>query len=362
MIVIGKIENKFVVLLAILILITLIGFLDYITGEELSFSIFYLIPISFLSLYRGTKIFSILLSSVFASSLWFLAEYYTRVYSSIFFPIWNASVRLCIFTAIGLLLLYLKEKDKKLVQINSNLKAVNEEKNKFIGIAAHDLRSPISGIYTLSDLLIEENKNKLRSNVLKILNLIKTMSKNTLSVLENLLDVSKIESGKIELKLKTQDYISFIQQQVSLSEILAKQKNISISFHSETDSIMVNFDSHYLCDVINNLLSNAMKYSYNGSEIRVKISLNDNKQILTEVIDEGKGIPEEEQKGLFNYFQTTSTRPTEGEKSTGLGLAIAKKIITLHNGEIGVKSVLNQGSDFYFTLPVKGKIKKLQKK
>src|SRR4030042_2102083 len=150
MIVIGKIENRFTILVITLLIITLIGFMDYKTGEQLSFSIFYLIPISLLSLYRGTKAISTLICSFFASIIWFLAEYYTREYSNLFFPIWNAFARLIMYSAIGLLLLYLKEKDKRLNLVNSNLKALNEEKNKFIGIAAHDLRSPISGIYSLS--------------------------------------------------------------------------------------------------------------------------------------------------------------------------------------------------------------------
>jgi signal transduction histidine kinase len=356
MIVIGKIENRLTILAITLLIIALLGFLDYKTGEELSFSIFYLIPISLLSLYRGTKVTSILISAFFASILWFLAEYYTREYSNLFFPVWNAFARLVMYSAIGLLLLYLKEKDKRVNLVNSNLKALNEEKNKFIGIAAHDLRSPISGIYSLSDLLINEYKNNVSPKVLELLNLIRTMSNNTIIVLQNLLDVSKIESGKVELKLMTQDYISFIRHQIFLNQILAKHKNISISLQSRIDSIMINFDNHYFSEAIDNFLSNAIKYSYNNSEIIVKISLPDDKHLLTEVIDKGKGIEEGEQQKLFNYFQKTSTRPTGGEISTGLGLAIAKKIITLHNGEIGVKSVLDQGSNFYFTLPIQNNI------
>ena len=356
MIVLGKIENRLTILAIALLIIALLGFLDYKTGEELSFSVFYLIPISLLSLYRGTKVTSILISTFFASIIWFLAEYYTREYSNIFFPIWNAFARLVMYSAIGLLLLYLKEKDKRVNLVNSNLKALNEEKNKFIGIAAHDLRSPISGIYSLSDLLINEYKNNVSPKVLELLNLIRTMSNNTIIVLQNLLDVSKIESGKVELKLMTQDYISFIKNQIFLNQILANHKKISISLQSRIDSIMINFDNHYFSEAIDNLLSNAIKYSYNNSEIIVKISLPDDKHLLTEVIDKGKGIAEGEQQKLFNYFQKTSTRPTGGEISTGLGLAIAKQIITLHNGEIGVKSVLDQGSNFYFTLPIQNNI------
>ena len=352
MIIIGKIQNRLVIFLFAILTITLIGYLDYLTGVEFGFSFFYLIPISVFSLYRGTKVISIVLCSLIASILWFIAEYLVREYSMVFFPVWNAIVRFIIFLTIGLLLYYLKEKDKKLNLINNNLKTINEEKNKFIGIAAHDLRSPISGIYSFADLLIENNKGKLHPEILDILDTIKKTSSNSLAVLENLLDISKIESGKVILQFKKQDYISFLKNQISLNQLFAKNKEIVISFKSQTDTFLVDFDEHYLSEVINNFLSNAIKYSNRNSEITVEISLQGNDQILTEVIDNGIGIPEAEQQNLFRYFQTTSSLPTDGEKSTGLGLAIAKQIVSLHNGSIGVKSSQNQGSNFFFLLPI----------
>ncbi len=347
-----KKTNAFGIFVFTLLIIVLIGFVDKITGSELSFSFFYLIPISLLSLYRGTKIVSIVIGSVLASLLWSFAEYSSREYSFILFLIWNSFVRLAIFTSIGLLIYYLKEKHKKLTLANNKLKALNEEKNRFIGITAHDLRNPISGIFTYSDLLIDDYKENTPVEVLRTINIIRTISKNTLVILNNLLDISKIESGKVELKIKPQDYILFVKQQISLNQMLANRKNIIFSFNSLEDSIIIDYDEHYLSQVLDNLLSNAIKYSNINAEIVINVSILNNQQIQTEVIDKGKGIPEEELQKLFNYFQTTSTRPTDGEKSTGLGLAIAKHIISLHNGEIGVKSIQNQGSNFYFLLPI----------
>jgi len=141
-----------------------------------------------------------------------------------------------------------------------------------------------------------------------------------------------------------------------MNQLLAKNKNITIHLNSPTENLTLDFDKHYLSEVIDNLLSNAIKYSNNNGEIDVKILMPDNKKTITEVIDKGIGISEEEQQKLFNYFQTTSTRPTAGEQSTGLGLAIAKQIIKLHNGEIGVKSIRDQGSNFYFSLPIKNEL------
>lgn len=348
----GKKENNLFFFVITLLAIAFIGYLDKITGSEFSFSFFYLIPLSIYASLRGARMLNIILSSVFAALIWFFAEYGAREYSHILYPIWNAFVRLVIFIAIGMLIYFLKEKHKKLETINSNLHALNDEKNRIIGIAAHDLRNPISGIYSFSDLLITDYADGIDSESMEILNMIRSTSSNTLRILQNLLDISKIESGKIELKIKKQDYLVFIKEHIALNQMLANKKAITISLNSEIDSIIAEFDEYYLSEVIVNLLTNAIKFSDPKTAIEVKISLTGKNQILTQVIDEGKGIPENEQQQLFNYFQKTSVLPTDGEQSTGLGLAIAKQIVILHNGEIGVKSVQNIGSDFYYSIPI----------
>ncbi|WP_075349151.1 sensor histidine kinase [Algoriphagus marinus] len=351
--IIGKIRNRFITLLIAILTIGFIGYLDYLTGAEFSFAFFYLLPIAALSLAPNTKAYAIIFSSFVASILWFFAEYLSRDYSMLFFPIWNAGVRLSMFISIGLLILYLKKKEKKLKTLNTNLKSLNEEKNKFIGIAAHDIRGPLGIIKSFTDILIEDHKDDLNPEITEVLDIIKKTSSNSITILENLLDVSKIEAGKLVLNFKAQDYILFIKNQIYLNQLLAKNKDIQISLQSEKDDLLADFDEHYLSEVIGNLLSNAIKYSNRNTEILVKISMPTSNQLLTEVIDNGIGITESEQKSLFNYFQKTSSRPTEGEESTGLGLAISKQIISLHHGQIAVKSSKNQGSNFFYQLPIK---------
>ena len=120
------------------------------------------------------------------------------------------------------------------------------------------------------------------------------------------------------------------------------------------------FDDKYLGEVVDNLLTNAIKYSNPHSRIFVRVSVTPEDNIRTEIIDEGVGIPVAEQHKLFQYFQKTSTEPTGGEGSTGLGLAIAKKIVSIHEGHIGVKSEPGTGSEFYFELPRQVKKEKVQ--
>ncbi|WP_339752671.1 HAMP domain-containing sensor histidine kinase [Algoriphagus aquimarinus] len=350
---IERIKNKYISLPVATITILLIGYIDFLTGDEFAFSFFYLLPIASLSISPKTSVSVIIFTSTLASIEWFIAEYLTREYTLLFFPIWNAGIRLIFFISIGLLLYYLKENEKKLKSLNSHLKSINNEKNKFIGIAAHDIKGPLGIINAFSEILIEDYKEELNPEITEILNIIKTTSSNSITVVRNLLDVSKIEAGKLVLTYKSQDYISFIANQVHINQILAKNKEIGIKLDTSTDEIIVDFDEHYFSEVIGNLLSNAIKYSNRNTEILVRVSLSDKNQLLTEVIDNGIGISEEEQQNLFNYFQKTSSRPTEGEESTGLGLAISKQIITLHHGQIGVKSSKNQGSNFFFSIPLK---------
>jgi signal transduction histidine kinase len=340
---IGKLENKLVILLLSFLFIIVIGILDYFTSAELTLSIFYLIPIALHALYKSTNKTLVLVNSLFASLTWALVMFEAKFYSHIFYNIWNGVVMFTFFSVIGLLILFLVKKIKE-------LKDTNENKNILLGIAAHDLRSPISVINSFSDLLLSDYSEHLNPRSSRIINFIKETSNNALILLKNLLDISIIESGKIKIVLKEQDYLDFLKKNISLNQIIADKKVILLKLETLENEINLNFDEYYLSEVTNNLLTNAMKYSYPKSEILVKVTKTDSKSVLTQVIDKGKGIPENEQNKLFNYFQKTSISPTAGEKSTGLGLAIAKKIILEHGGQIGLTSTIDVGSNFYYEL------------
>lgn len=348
----GGIWNQFFVFCFVAISIGLIGYMDLLTGSEFSFSIFYVIPIALCSITKGVSRTLILVCSIMAAITWFVVEYNTNHYSHIIMPVWNCVMRLIIFIAIGLLLFSLKEKQKKLEEVNDKLNTINDEKNRIIGIAAHDIRNPLGAINSFSELLLADEVLTGNKESNEILKFIKILSEDLLVLIKNLLDVSKIESGKLEMNYENLNYVNFVKQQLVVNQLLGKKKNININLESSDDIILAEFDKQYMSQVINNLLSNAIKFSWKSSEILIKIERKHNNQILTQVIDYGQGIPEDEQKKLFNYFQKTSIQPTDGEQSTGLGLAIVKKIVLTHNGEVCVKNVENKGSNFYFTFPI----------
>jgi len=209
------------------------------------------------------------------------------------------------------------------------------------------LRNPIGVIQGFSELLEENIDDEFKDYTGEITK----MSSKMLSLLDDLLDISKIEAGKLDLKKNEIDYNSFVAQNIRMNELLAKSKKIKIVSDLEVKELIVTVDEEKINQVLNNLIGNAIKYSYPGSTITVKVFKEIN-QLVTQVIDNGQGIPEKEIDGLFYPFKQTSVRPTSGETSHGLGLAIVKKIIEGHNGHVGVTSEFGKGSVFSFILPI----------
>jgi CheY-like chemotaxis protein/anti-sigma regulatory factor (Ser/Thr protein kinase) len=171
-----------------------------------------------------------------------------------------------------------------------------------------------------------------------------------LSLIEDLLDVSKIESGKMALNLETFNLIELARKNLELNQALAEKKSIELNLELNTQEVEVNADKYKVEQVFNNLLSNAIKFSHPKSSVIVKIFTEED-QVYIHITDKGKGIPKDKQETLFQAFQTQSTLGTEGEKGTGLGLAISKRIIQEHGGTIWVESTQNKGSTFKFNLP-----------
>lgn len=243
------------------------------------------------------------------------------------------------------------KRGEQILENNKQLKELNELKNKFLGIASHDLRNPLYLIRSFSEILKDESVGGVNPKQKELLVKIFNASNFMRSLLENLLDISKIESGKIELSKKVQDLNLMVGQQVELSQLLADKKKIKLELKLE-ELPPISFDQDAITQVIGNFVGNAIKFSPLDTKITVA-TVNQGANIKFSVCDEGPGISEEDQKLLFKEFQTLSAKPTGGEKSTGLGLAITQKLIHLHAGQVGVESQLGEGSTFFFTLPLR---------
>lgn len=244
-----------------------------------------------------------------------------------------------------------KERTKELEKLNSKLSELNIEKNKYIGMVTHDLRSPIGTAESFSALLIDDYHETPTEKHLEYLGIINNRCNFSLDLIDNFLNVSKIESGTFDLKITEQDYVSFVKNSILQEKIHAVKKSQEIIINSSVDKAVLGFDVNKLQQVISNLVSNSIKYSMPGKKIFIDISLDEN-GIITKVSDQGQGIPKEELPDVFKPFKTTSVKATANEKSIGLGLAIVNKIIEAHNGHIEVESKVGEGTTFTFLIPM----------
>lgn len=233
-------------------------------------------------------------------------------------------------------------------EAEKNLYDLNQQKNKFLGMAAHDLRNPLTVIIGLSSFMLME-KDKLSPEHHKHIRIIYDTSKKMLNLINDLLDISAIESGRFSLDTTRQQLIPVLRDRVDFNRLTAQNKKIIIQESYESAS-MVSFDKERISQVIDNLISNAIKFSYPGSKIEVSLFEKADSVVIA-VKDSGVGIKKEEQQKLFAEFQKLSSKPTGGEKSSGLGLAIVKKIVEAHKGSIEVQSEPGKGSTFMVLLP-----------
>ena len=183
---------------------------------------------------------------------------------------------------------------------------------------------------------------------------IKSTSEFMLNLINDLLDVSTIESGRLHLDLAQADLNELVRHNVSRNRVLAQQKHIELDFEDTEKLPPLTLDRGKIEQVLNNLIGNAVKYSHPDTRIAVRIA-RDETQVTVSVADQGQGIPEEDLPKLFKAFGKTSVQATAGEQSTGLGLAIVRKIVEGHGGIMSVQSCVGKGSTFSFTLPVHGK-------
>lgn len=240
---------------------------------------------------------------------------------------------------------------RELSKKNRELDELNKLKNQFLGIAAHDLRNPLGVIMGFSEFLLEDAEENGSEDNLMMLNSILTSSEFMLRLLNDLLDVTAIESGNLNLNLVKTDLVPIVKKNVELNNVISHKKNISIHFIQSGQFPEINFDSGKIEQVLNNLISNAVKFSQPGTNVFVRLSENES-EIIVSVSDQGPGIPEPELEKLFKPFKKTSVQSTAGEKSTGLGLSIVRNLVLGHKGKIWVESKVGKGTTFYFSLPV----------
>jgi PAS domain S-box-containing protein len=244
-----------------------------------------------------------------------------------------------------------KAAEAEIAQKNAELAKLNELKNQFLGMAAHDLRNPLTVVNMASSFLLDDSSLLLSAEQRH--DFIRRINGNgefMLKLINDLLDVAKIESGRLDLELATGDLCNLIEENLTMNRMLAEKKGIRLDFAPECGLPPLRFDRGKVEQVLNNLISNALNYSAPGTTVTVRASRMDG-SVVVSVQDQGPGIPAEELDHLFKPFSRTSVQSTAGEKSTGLGLAISRKIVDGHGGRIWAESGVGRGSTFSFSLP-----------
>jgi signal transduction histidine kinase len=241
---------------------------------------------------------------------------------------------------------------RELAKKNAELARLNEQKNRFLGLAAHDLRNPLEVINVYSRFLLDEAAERLEAEQLDFVRTIMRSSNFMLALVNDLLDVSKIEAGRLELELSAVDLHELVARNVELNRRLAERKEITILFKPLRDLPRLRLDESKIEQVLNNLVGNAVKFSPRGSTVEVGLGREGaDGPVLLYVRDEGPGVPAGELGKLFEPFTRSSARGSEGEKGTGLGLAIVKRIVEGHGGRITVESEPGAGATFAVSLP-----------
>ncbi len=234
------------------------------------------------------------------------------------------------------------------IETFAKLRELNDLKNRFLGIVAHDLRNPINGIKGFSELLIEELQRHGSAEQLELAELINRSGTQMQFLVNDLLDISVIESGKLDLQPADTDLAELIRERVRIMSITAAGRAVRIA--TELEPLSAFCDPQRIAQVLDNLLSNAVKFSPQGSTVTVLLQGLE-EQVRVTVRDQGPGIPKEKQHRLFETFARLGTAAPEGTPGTGLGLSIVKKIVETHGGRVWAESSAGCGASFFFSLP-----------
>ena len=245
----------------------------------------------------------------------------------------------------------LAQANEKINKQKNELEVLNKNLNEFLGMVVHDLKNPISGVLSLCELSeYQLKKDKSDISVLEQnLNLIKSQSEKMYKMVNDLLDISAIESGKIRINLKKGSFKELFDEREFYYNHLAEKKKIDFILNRDFIDTTILFDKDRIIEVVDNLITNAIKFTNPNGYIKVGFNIcNNNLQVYIQ--DTGQGFKPEELKLVFKEFRKYTARPTAGETSTGFGLMIVKKIIDLHNGSVYLKSEAGKGSTFTFEL------------
>jgi signal transduction histidine kinase len=256
-----------------------------------------------------------------------------------------------------------KERTAELAHLNRQLEERNREveranrmKSEFLARMSHELRTPLNAIIGFSDLLAEESAGPLSQKQKRFVDHVSTGARHLLQLINDVLDVSKIEAGKTRLSLTDFLAADAIAEVLSVVMPLAESKEIGTNSSVGTD-LVIHADRVRFKQILYNLLNNAVKFTPERGKVDVE-AFPDKKSVRICVADTGAGIPAEEQLSIFEEFHQVGDTTKSANEGTGLGLTITKRLVELHGGRIWVESQPGEGSRFIFTMPLAGEVER----
>ena len=250
----------------------------------------------------------------------------------------------------------LEEKNTEIQKKSEDLEITTRYKSEFLANMSHELRTPLNSILLLSRLLSENNDSNMNEEQIEFAKVIQSSGNGLLGLIDEILDLSKIEAGKMELEFLEVSVKEITDTMRNLFSIVAKEKNIGFEIIADKAPLVIRTDKIRLEQILKNLISNAIKFTSEGKvTLEIKVDPDNDRTVCFIVTDTGIGIPPNKQPLIFEAFQQADGSTKRKYGGTGLGLSISRELTKLLKGEIKLKSVVNQGSEFTLCLPVYGK-------
>lgn len=247
----------------------------------------------------------------------------------------------------------LQLQERNLKENYLKLQEYNKQKDLFLATMSHELRTPLNAVIGFSQALNAEYFGTLNEKQREYVTDIFQSAEHLLSLINDILDVATIDAGKIDLNITLIDVREIVEEVLVISQTQLLLKKLRIEHFVDSKVSTIDVDKRRFKQILINLISNAIKYSVENSKIDLEIYAEGDSYIRVIVADEGVGIKKEEQKKIFSEFYQADATRDNAMGGTGIGLALCKRLVEKHKGEIGVKSDYGRGATFWFTLPVK---------
>jgi signal transduction histidine kinase len=244
-----------------------------------------------------------------------------------------------------------KEAESEIINAKIEAEAASRTKSEFLTTISHELRTPLNAIIGYSDMLIEEDFGKINDKQKRFSQHIHNSGKHLLELINDILDISKIESGKLELLYEDFILKDLMENVENIVKPLAIKKQIDLCFPADYEILSIKADRVKFKQILYNIMNNAVKFTPEKGTVVVSTKIKGN-NLEVSVKDNGIGISEESQKHLFTPFYQADSSCSREYQGTGLGLSLVRKLVNLHGGKVTVESVLGKGSTFTITIPI----------